>query len=162
MSKSTYIQIKTAMTPGEVKSPLEHDPTLAALGLLERPNGWVSGGGVNVVVDPWNADPDPDEDDRHTISGGFETADLMVGVIYGDYEARCRVIAALLRLVPGDVCLASYVAPGPELLRLRGTVYIDPDGYRPENLTDYGYTPDQLVVGIPDGLASEAATAAAA
>lgn len=157
MSKETYIQFRTITTPEEVKAALVRDPALADLGLIERSNGWIGGGGVNVIVDPWNADPDPEEDDRHTISGGFEMADLLVGVIFGDYEARCRVIAALLRLVPGDVCLADYDSAGPNVLRLDGTVYVNPRGYRPENLTDFGYAPERMVIGIPAQAAEAAA-----
>lgn len=65
------------------------------------------------------------------------------------FESEQRIIAAILRLVLGDVCLAGQDAAGPDLLRLGGVVYVNPEGFRPENLIRFGHHPERIVVGIP-------------
>jgi len=35
------------------------------------------------------------------------------------------------------------------VLRLDGVVYVNPDWIAPEDLTDFGCTPERIVVGIP-------------
>ena len=55
------------------------------------------------------------------------------------------------------MCLADEDSAGPNMLRLGGTVYVNPHGCRPDNLTDFGYAPERLVVGIPARAAEAAA-----
>ena len=66
-------------------------------------------------------------------------------------DAEYRVLAAMLRLVPGDMC-AELDTGGPlALLRLDDVVYVDPDRIGSESLTDFGYRPERLIVGrIPN------------
>jgi len=156
MSNDTHMLLRTPLSAAEVRAALVHDPALANLGLVDFPvQGEVGSDWINLIVRPWR------EDDHDLIEDGFETATVRVKFIPGwgteGWEAEQRALAAILRLVPGDVCLANQDAAGPNLLRLDGVVYINPDGFRPENLTDFGYVPERLVVGIPAGAAETAA-----
>lgn len=154
MSIDTYVQLRTPMTAEEVRTALVHHPELADLGLVDlgEEDSLISHP-VSVVITPW------EEDDRLLIDDGFETGSVQVTTIprsgaAGDaaYRAEERIIAALLRLMLGDVRLADQNNAGPDLLRLGGTVYVDPDGFRPESLAENGYMPGRLVIGIPPDL----------
>lgn len=156
MSADTLMLLRTPLPAAQVRTALVHDPALADLGLAD--NGeWVGMGNkrLSLTVNPW------DGDELDMIPDGFETADVTVTLTPGwgveGWEAMQRVLAAVLRLVPGDVCLANENAAGPDLLRLGGVVYINPDGFRPDNLARFGHTPERIVVGIPAQAAEAAA-----
>lgn len=140
------------MTPAQVRTALVRDPGLADLHLADRGTGWIGGDLLSIVVKLWN------DDDHNLIDGGFETATVGAKVVPSGgperFEAEHRVYAAILRSIPGDVCLASEDSAGPTLLRLGDVVYVDPDGFRPEDVTGFGYVPGRLVTGIPPGLAA--------
>ena len=159
MSYNTHLQLKTPVTPRDIRTALVQDKTLADLGLVDRgeEDGLFSHS-VGLFVLPW------DDEDRHMITGGFQTGSATVTIIprsgtAGDvaYKAQDRVVASLLRLVPGDVCLAGEGSAAPGLLRLGGTIYVNPDGFRPESLATNGYAPERVVVGIPTQAAGAAA-----
>lgn len=154
MSSDTHILLQTSLTASEVKAALLRDPALADLGLKDTGMDGLTSNQVTLLVKPWK------EDDRDLIGNGFAVATVRVKVIprHGPFrfEAEQRAQAAVLRLVPGDACLANQDAAGPGLLRLGEVVYVDPDWVSPENLTGFGYTPNRIVVGIP-ALAAEAA-----
>ena len=152
MSYDTHMLLQTPFSPGEVSAALTHDVALADLELIDHGErvGMV-GNGISLEVTLW------DENSRTLIENGFETATVRVtfsparGQVGG--EPHRRLFAAVLRLVPGDAC-AQEQGGGPlGLLRLAGIVFVDPDFINPEQLTRYGYAPEQLVVGIPQGLA---------
>ncbi len=156
MSIDTHMLLRTPFSAAEVRAALVHDPALADLGLEDFEGlNEVGNDGISVVVRLW------DEDDRTLIENGFETATVRVkfiparGEVGGDLYFR--TFAAVLRLVPGDAC-AQEQGGGPlGLLRLDGVVYVDLDWIGPENLTDFGYHPERIVVGIPPQTAEAAA-----
>ncbi|MGI4955192.1 MAG: hypothetical protein ACRYGM_25580, partial [Janthinobacterium lividum] len=96
----------------------------------------------------------------------FESATMAAKIVPssgpGRFEAELRIYVAILRAIPGDVCLASQDSAGPILLRVDDVVYVDPNGLQPEDLTGLGYLPRQLVTGIPPGLAAAEARPATA
>ena len=148
MSIDTLILLRTSFSPAQIKEVLLHDPTLTNLLLMEYGSqGGLISDLVSVDIRPW------EDDDHDLIEDGFETATVAITTIPGRGSAARKaeqcVIAAMMRLVPGDVCLASQDSAGPDLLRLNGVVYINPDGYSREHLSDFGYNPEQIVVGIP-------------
>lgn len=151
MSIDTHMQLRTPLSAAQVRAALVHDPELADLHLMDHGERDSLGSNqVSLVVKPW------EEEDRHLIDGGFETATVRVKLIPKRgptrFEAEHRALAAVLRLVPGDVCAAQQDSAGPDLLRLGGVVYINSDWIGPADLTDFGYVPERLVVGIPPGL----------
>lgn len=155
MSIDTHMQLRTPFSTEEVRAALLHDPALADLRLVDH--GQRDGLGsnqVSLVVKSW------EEDDHHLIDSGFETGSVTITLIPGrgkkGWDAFYRARAAVLRRVPGDVCAAQQDSAGPDLLRLGGVVYINPDWIGPEDLTDFGYVPERLVVGIPAGLVEAA------
>ena len=155
MSIDTHMQLRTPLSVKEVRTALRHDPALADLRLVDH--GEQDGLGsnqVSLVVWPW------EEDDRHLIDGGFETGSVTITLIPGRgkerWDAFYRALAAVLRRVPGDLCAAQQDSAGPDLLRLGGVAYINADWIGPEDLTDFGYVPERLVVGIPSGLVEAA------
>jgi hypothetical protein len=154
------MQIRTGMTAAEVRMVLARDPGLADLHLADRGTGWLGGDLVSLVVRLW------EDDDRDLIDGGFQSATVMAKIVpkagHSRFDAERRVIAAILRLIPGDACLASEDNPGPTLLRVTDVVYLDPDWFLPESLAKFGYLPRQLVTGIPPGLATATTHHAAA
>ncbi len=147
------------MTVAQVRAALLRDPGLADLHLVDR-GGWIGSDLVSVVVRPW------EPDDRDLIDGGFESATVAAKIVPssgpGRLEAELRIYLAILRAIPGDLCLASQDSAGPILLRVDSVVYIDPNGLRPEDVTGLGYHPRQLVTGIPPGLATADARPATA
>lgn len=147
MSIDTHVLLRTPLSAEEVRASLLHDPELIDLKLVDRGTGSISGELVTVLVEPWTGD------DHNLIEDGFEAATVRIKLFpkggSPGWDASYRVLAAILRLVPGDVCLANQDAAGPDLLRLSGVVHVDPDGFRPENLIDFGYHPERIVVGIP-------------
>ena len=148
MSQDTLMLLRTPFTAAEVRAALADDPALAHLGLVDRgERGGVGCHLVKLAVRPWR------EDDYDLIPDGFETATVTVTLMIRrgeeEWQAMMRVVAAILRLVPGDVCLADQDAAGPDLLRLQGVVYVRPDGFGADNLARYGHTPERLVIGIP-------------
>lgn len=147
MSIDTHILLETPLSAEGVRAALLHAPELADLGLVDLGTGSVGGKPVTALVGPWT------EDDRDLIENGFETATVRIKLFprggSPGWDAFYRVLAAILRQVPGDVCLANQDAAGPDLLRLGEVLYVDPDGFRPENLTDFGYHPERIVAGIP-------------
>ena len=140
------------MTDAEVRTALVRDPGLADLHLVDRGTGWIGSNLVSLVVRPW------EDDDRDLIDGGFQSATVTAKIVPKPGPARLdaerRVTAAILRLVPGDACLASEDSAGPTLLRLADAVYVDPDWFRPEDMAEFGGPPRRLVTGIPHGLAA--------
>ena len=148
MSIDTHILLRTSLSAEEVKIILLYDPELADLDLVDH-REWnsISSDQVTLVVKPWDAEF------GDVIEGGFNPATVRIKVIPGRgpnrFATEQRAIAAVLRLIPGDVCLANQDSAGPDLLRLGDVVYVDPDGFRPENLTNFGYVPDRIVIGIP-------------
>ena len=147
MSIDTHILSRTPLSAAQVRSALVHDLALADLGLVDHGEQvGIGGSRVSLVVRPW------EEEDHDLIENGFETATVRVKVIPGRgptrFESEQRIIAAILRLVLGDVCLAGQDAAGPDLLRLGGVVYVNPEGFRPENLIRFGHHPERIVVGI--------------
>ena len=155
MSIDTYVQLRTPLSAEEVRAALLRDPDLADLSLADRGDGWLGGELTSLVVTPW------EENDNFLIDNGFETGSVTVTLIPGrgeaGWNAHSRARAAVLRLVPGDVCAAQQDNNGPGLLRLDRTVYLNPNWIGPENLTAFGYHPERIVVGIPAGLAATAA-----
>ena len=147
MSIDTHMLLRTPLSAEEVRATLLCDPELADLELVDLGTGSVGGKLVTVMVKPWM------EDDHDLIENGFETASVRIKLFprggSPGWDAFYRVLATILRLVPGDVCLANQDAAGPDLLRLDGVVYVNPDGFRPENLIDFGYRPERIVAGIP-------------
>ena len=148
MSYDTHMLLRTSLSAAEVSATLVHDSALEDLALIESGRYVTMGGNeVSLEVTPW------EEDDRTLIENGFETATVRVmfiparGQVAG--EQFRRMFAAVLRLVPGDACAQDQGGGPLGLLRVNGSVYINPDFIWPEDLFDYGYTPKQLVVGIP-------------
>lgn len=156
MSIDTHMLLRTPLPAAEVRAALVHDPALADLGLEDFEGlNEVGNDGINLVILPW------DEDDRTLVENGFETATVRITFIPAKGKAGRdpyrRTFAAVLRLVPGDAC-AQEQGGGPlGLLRLDGTVYVDPNWLSPENLSRYGYAPERIVVGIPSQTAEAAA-----
>ena len=151
MSIDTLIQLRTALSADQVRATLLHDRGIADLKLEDtEEENEISSEFVTLNVAPWG------EDDHHLIGNGFQTGSVVVTVIprRGPYkfEAEHRAIAAVLRLISGDICVANQDAAGPDLIRLGGVVYMNPDGFLPDSLTDFGYKPDRLVVGIPNDI----------
>ena len=129
MSIDMHIQLRTSLSAPQVRAALVGDPGLAGLDLVEDPQGMeVAGNAICVIVKPWQ------EDDHELIDNGFDTATVRCKTIPGrgeaGWDAERRVVAALLRL--GQV------------------VYVNPYGFTPEHLAEFGYTPPRLVIGIPD------------
>lgn len=114
MSADTLMLLRTPLPAAQVRTALVHDPALADLGLADR-GEWVGMGNkrLSLTVNPW------DGDELDLIPDGFETADVTVTFTPGwnveGWEAMQRVLTAVLRIVPGDVCLASENAAGPDL-----------------------------------------------
>lgn len=159
MSFNTNLQLRTPLTPKQVITALAHDRELADLGLEDKgeEDGLFSHP-VGVIVTPW------EDEDCHMITGGFQTGSVTVTIIprrraagSAAHEAQERVIASLLRLVPGDVCLANEGSARPALLRVDGIVYVNPNEARPESLAANGYVPERLVIGVPSRIAKSAA-----
>jgi len=151
MSIDTHMQLRTPLSAAQVRNALVHDPDLADLRLADYgEQGGLVSDQVSLIVKPW------EDDDHHLIDSGFETGDVTITLIPkrgpARFEAEHRALAAVLRRVPGDMCAAQQDSAGPDLLRLGGVVYINPDWIGPEDLTDFGYVPERLVVGIPAGL----------
>lgn len=161
MSVDTYLLARTPLSAEEVKAALARAPELADLGLADygREDG-LGGDRVTLVARPW----DPSDEDA-LLEHGFGDPTVSMTLIPGHgregYAATDRVLASLLRLVPGDVC-AELEGGGPlALLRLGGTVYVDPDRITPGNLSRYGYAPERLVIGpVPSQAAAVGAVAA--
>ena len=156
MSYDTHMLFRTQLSATEIRAYLAHDPSLSNLALVD--NGervGMSGDGISLVVRAWEAD------DRNVIDNGFETATVRIqfiparGQVGG--ERYRRLFAAVLRLVPGDACAQDQGGGPLGLLRVNESVYINPDFIWPEDLFNYGYTPKQLVVGIPSSIAEAAA-----
>lgn len=148
MSIDTFVQLRTSLAAAQVRAALVQDPALADLGLVDHGERvGIGGDWVSLVVKPWQAES------HELIEDGFEAATVWVKLIpkWGEegWDAVMCVLAAILRLVPGDVCLAGQDNAGPDLLRLDGVVYVNPDGFRADNLDRYGYRPERVVTGIP-------------
>lgn len=153
MSIDTHILLRTPVSARQVMDALMADLG-PDLGLERFGDDELASDVLSVDVTPWS------EDDRDLIEGGFGTATVRVMLSPrtsdAGFDAAFRVLAALLRLVPGDAC-AQEQGGGPlGLLRLGGTVYVNPGQVRPEDLTGNGYLPERLVVGISPGLAASA------
>ncbi len=121
MSIDTHMLLRTPLSAEQVRAALLHDPALADLGLADLGTGTVSGKLITMIVKPWQ------EDDCDLIENGFKTATVRAklfprGGTEAGWDALYRAIAAIMRLVPGDVCLASQDSAGPDLLRLGGVV----------------------------------------
>ncbi len=163
MSIDTYLLARTPLSAEEIKVRLMADPELANLGLRETGKGdGVASQAVTLRVRPWHS-----LNEDALLEYGFGDPTVSMALIRGWGEqaadAEYRVLAAVLRLVPGDVC-AELDTGGPlALLRLGGVVYVDPDRIGPENLTDFGYIPERLIVGpVPSQVAAVAARPAEA
>jgi hypothetical protein len=156
MSIDTHILLRSPLSAADVRAALVRDPALADLALVDH-GEWVGMGNdrVSLNVDPW------DEDDHDLIEGGFETATVTVtlGLARGKagWDAYHRTFAAVLHLVPGDACAQEQGGGALGLLRLDGVVYVNPNWISPEDLTDFGYHPERIVVGIPSQTAEVAA-----
>lgn len=160
MSIDTYLLLRTPLSAEEIKGRLLRDPELADLGLeeTEERNG-IAAMPVTLTVRPW----DPSYED-FLLEHGFGDPTVFMTLMRGWGEkaadAEYRVLAAVLRLVPGDVCAESEGGGPLMLLRLDDTVYVDPDRLLPENLTDFGYAPERMVIGpVPSQAAAGAAAA---
>ena len=156
MSIDTHMLLRTPLSAAEIRGMLADDPVLADLNLTDY-GDWVGMGNVrlSLKVDPW------DEGDHDLVEGGFETATVTITLGPGwggvGQDAYYRTFAAILRQAPGDAC-AQEQGGGPlGLLRLGGTVYVNPDWIGPEDLTDFGYHPERVVMGTPAGAGAAAA-----
>ena len=148
MSIDTHMLLRTPLSAQEVRTALIRDPILAELGFVDVGIlDEVGNQGVSLIVRAW------DEDDRYLIDNGFETSSLSITFIPANGKAGWEpyrwAFAGVLRVVPGDVC-AQEQGGGPlGLLRLDDVVYVNPNWIIPSDLTDYGYHPERIVVGIP-------------
>ena len=150
MSTDTHMLLRTPLSAKEIRTALVKDPALADLGLADE-GDWAGMGDerkrISLAIDPWK------DNDHDLIENGFETASVTITLSPGwdeaGWDAYHRTFAALLRLTPGDAC-AQEQGGGPlGLLRQDGTVYVNPDWIGPEDLLDFGYNPERIVVGIP-------------
>ncbi len=154
MSVDTYILARTPLSPEEIRRRLLHDPALADLGLKETgARDGVTCMAATLMIRPWDA-----QDENAALEAGFDTASVSMTLIRGwetgAADAERRVFAAMLRLVPGDLC-AELEGGGPlALLRVDDLLYLDPAKIAPESLSESGYAPIQLLLGIPPGLAT--------
>ena len=148
MSIDTHMLLRTPLSADEVRTALVKDPLLAESdfadsGILDE----VGNSGVSLIIRPW------EEDDAALIENGFQTASVRVKFIPAKGEAGWKpyrqAFAGVLRVAPGDAC-AQQQGGGPlGLLRLDGVVYLNPNWISPDHLTDFGYHPKRIVIGIP-------------
>lgn len=147
MSLDTHLFLDTSISPAAFAA------RLAAEHSLQPDGAWLGGDLVSLIVRPWT------EDDRDLIEGDFETASIYVKFIprtsTAGFAAVERLLAAILCSVPGDAYMRRQDSDRAGLLRRDGVVYLDPDQLHPEGLTQNGYTPERLVIGVPaEGAAS--------
>lgn len=150
MSLDTHLFLKTPVSVEALAAWLAAEYDL-------KPDGdWLGGDPVSLIVVPWT------EEERNLIEGGFKTASIYVKFVprssTAGFAAADRLLAAILHKVSGDACLQLQGCSGLGLLRRDGVVYVDPDQLRPEDLTENGYTPERLIVGVPAEAAAWAAT----
>ena len=141
MSLDTHLFLDASVSPTAFAAQLAAEHGL-------RPDGaWLGGDLVSLIVRPWT------EDDRDLIEGGFETASIYVKFVprtsTAGFAASDRLLAAILCSVPGDAYMRRQDGESAGLVRRNGVVFLDPDQLSPEGLTQNGYTPERLVVGVP-------------
>lgn len=141
MSLDTHLFLDTSVSPTAFAAQL-----VAEHGL--RPNGvWLGGDLVSLVVRPWT------EDDRDLVEEDFETASIYVKFVprtsTAGFAASDRLLAAILYSVPGDAYVRRQDSERAGLVRRNGVVYLDPDQLSLEGLTQNGYIPERLIVGVP-------------
>ncbi len=99
--------------------------------------------------------------DHDLIENGFETAAVRITLGLGrgkaGWDAYHHTLASVLRLMPGDVCAQEQASGSLGLLRLGEVIHVNTDWIGPEDLTDFDYTPERIVVGIPARTAEAAA-----
>ena len=147
MSVDTYILSRTSLSAEQIIARLIGDAELADLALrkTEARDG-VTSTSVTLKIRPWDS-----FDEDALLEHGFDDPTISMTLIRGWGEkapdAEYRVLAAMLRLVPGDMCAELDTGGSLALLRLDDVVYVDPDRIGAESLTDFGYRPERLIVG---------------
>lgn len=141
MSLDTHLFLDTLVPPTAFAAQL-----VAEHGL--RPDGvWLGGDLVSLIVRPWT------EDDRDLIGEDFETASIYVKFVprtsTAGFAASDHLLAAILYSVSGDAYMRRQDSERAGLVRRDGVVYLDPDQLSLESLTQNGYIPKCLVVGVP-------------